>query len=71
MWISDNTGFVWKLAFFPVTVTAPVLPPAIILSYASPVPHQQGQPLGYPPQGTPGAWPQGQPMGLPVQGATQ
>ena len=32
-------------------------------------PHRQGMPLGYPPQGTPGAWPQGQPRGLPPQGA--
>lgn len=32
------------------------------------VPHLQGMPLGYPPQGTPGAWPQGQPQGLPPQG---
>jgi hypothetical protein len=32
-------------------------------------PHRQGMPLGYAPQGTPGAYPQGQPKGLPVQGA--
>jgi len=26
--------------------------------------------MGYPPQGSPNAWPQGQPKGLPPQGAT-